>query len=106
VHLDLEVDAVEERAREPSEVPAARHGAAAAVESLPDRQPARARVGREHELEARGVPRAPGRALDDELAVLERLTKSLEHPRGELGRLVHEEHTSVRPGRRSGSRHA
>ena len=74
--LDLQVHAVEQRPGELAEVPSPLLAAARARQPLAHRLPARARVGRQDQLEARRVPGGAGRAVQHQLAVLERLPRA------------------------------
>ena len=76
VHPDAQVHPVEQRAGQPAQVAAPRDGGAHAV-GLPGRR-ARARVRRQHQLEARGVARHPVASRDPDLAVLHRRPQRLE----------------------------
>jgi hypothetical protein len=87
-HLHLQVDAVEQRARQPPLV--ARHGlgraAAGAAHAAARAQPAAgAGVHGGHELEARRKPRLARRARDGDDAGFQRLAQRLERGARELG---------------------
>ena len=66
-----------------------------------DRQPARARVGGEHQLEPGRVAHPGGQPGDGDLAGLQRLAQRVEHGRRELRRLVQEQHPAVGQRRRA-----
>ena len=103
-HVDVKIDAVEERTGESTEVPTPRHRRARTP--LPrSREPsARAGVRRHDELESGGVSRGTCGPMQHDLARLERLAQGLENARGELRGLVEEEDSRVRAGDRPRSR--
>ena len=85
-----QVEAIEERSREPPPVgldPLTR--ARAAVGPA-----ARARVHRGHELRVGGQAGSPPDPRDRHLAILERLAQGLEGVAGELGELVQKQHAA------------
>ena len=96
---ELQVDAVEERPRDAGEIATPDRRRTGAVFGRGVVVAARARVGREHELEAGGKRGHRVRPVDRDRARLERLPKHVEHCGGELGGLVEEQH-SVRRARR------
>ena len=93
-HLDVQVDAVDQRARQPALVVggAARIRAALAGEARLVGAPAAARVHGGDQHEARGIGHAMVGARDRDLAALERLAQRVERLRLEFGHLVEEEH--------------
>ncbi len=95
-HLDVQVDAVEDRAREPRPVGlgAARRADAAAHRVAVEA--AGAGVARAHEQGPRGKARADHRAGDVDAALLERLPQRVDRRRREGADLVEEEHPAVR----------
>jgi integrase len=99
-HLDVQVDAIDERARQPALVfgAAARVRAALAGESRLAGAAAAAGVHGGDQHETRGIGHAMVRPGDRDLTDLERLAQRIEHLRLELGQLVEEEH-SVRGSR-------
>ena len=95
-----QVDAVEQRARQPGPVAAALERAAGAG-GVAGGAGARTGVGGQDQLRpAREGGRAGG-PVDGDLPALQRLTQRVEHRPGELGRLVEEEHAAVRPAQRT-----
>src|SRR5947207_929842 len=91
--LHVQVDAVEQRTRQPSQVSVALGGCAQAP--IERRTAAATGVGRGDELEARGEIRDAAGARDGDAAVLERLAQRLEHVLLELRQLVQEQHPAV-----------
>ena len=97
-HLDVQVDAVEQRAGEPALI----FGGAALVRAAPAgkariaRLPAAARVHRADQHEARRIGDAIVRPHDRDLAGLQRLAQRVEHRRLEFGKLVEEQHAVMR----------
>src|SRR4030095_1660888 len=91
--LDLQVDAVEGRERQPAQVAIALGRRADA--RLQRGTAAPARVGGGDQLKARREVADPARASYRDPAVLQRLTQRLEHVLLELGQLVEEEHPTV-----------
>ena len=97
-HLDVQVDAVEQRAGEPRLIlaGAARQLAAMAGEAGLARAAAAARVHGGDQHEARRIGDAVVGARDRDLAALERLAQRVEHARIELGEFVEKQHAAVR----------
>src|SRR6185312_12834589 len=83
-HLHVQVDAVEQRARDA--LPVARDGEARAAARMAAMAAIAARAGihRRDELEARGKVRLPRRPRDGDAARLQRLAQDLEHGTAEL----------------------
>src|SRR6185295_17167704 len=98
-HLDVEVDAIEERSRDPRAI-ALDHGRRTAAEAAGvSEMPAGAGVERADETEAGGKGQ-PGAGPDDgDEALFERLAERLESVAAELRQLVQEEHAVVRQAR-------
>lgn len=105
-HFDVEVDAVEERPRQPRLIvgDAARIGAALAGEARVIGAAAAARVHRGDELKARRIGDAVVGAGDRDLAGFDRLPERIEHLRLEFGKLVEEEHAAMRKRNLAGLR--
>ena len=107
-HVDVQVDAVEQRAREARLIARELAVVAAAIAHAAAEPAAGARVRRCDELELGREGHVPPRARTRRRAVLEHLAQRLERPPLELGQLVEEEHAAVRErhlARRGGRRH-
>ena len=92
--LDVQVDTIEQRARQTPEVAVALRGRAEAT--IESGAAATARIGGRHELEAcRKIADSTG-ARDGHPAILHRLPQRLEDVLLELGQLVQEEHALIR----------
>ena len=81
-HLDLQVDAVKQRAADPALVAQDRVGRAAAVAAGVAELAARARIHRRNQLERGGEVGLACRARDDDASGLERLAQGLERALG------------------------
>ncbi len=103
VHLDAQVDAVQQRAGQLAEIASLGRRGADAV--LRIRRRARARVGRQHQLEARRIARHAVAAREPNLAVLQRCSQCLQRADPDLGALVEEQHAAVRTADRARSGH-
>ena len=93
--LHVEVDPVEQRARQPGGVAVQVGQAAAAGEPRVAQVPARAGIGRRHQGEAGREADAGHRPDHRHRPVLQRLAERLAGRPGELGQLVEEEHPMV-----------
>ena len=91
-HLELEIDAIEQRTGDPAAVPRDLIGRAAAARARMSEIAARTRIHRGDELEHGRELRLPGRARHADLSGLERLAEHFEHVTIELGQLVEEQH--------------
>src|SRR5438874_2370712 len=90
--FDVQIDAIEQRTRDPSAVAANVGGGASTLAAGVREEPTRARVHRRDEKERRGKRKRGLRPTDRDPALLHRLAKHLEHVARELGELVEEEH--------------
>ena len=104
---DDEIEAVEQRARQPVAIPVDLDRRAAALDGRVATRAARAEVHGRDELKAGREHRAAADARDRDRAVLERLPQCFEHRPGELGQLVEQQHAVMSerrlagPGRRT-----
>ncbi len=103
MHLDLEIDAVHQRARQLAQVAPLGPGVAQTVLRVGGR--ARARVRRHHQLEPGRIPGHPVAAGEPDLAVLQRGSQRLQHTGTDLGAFVEEQHAAVRPADRTRAGH-
>ena len=102
--LEVEIDAVEQGAREAGQVAGALRGRAGA--GLQGRAAAAAGIGGGDELEAGGEAGGARGAGDDDAGVLERLPQGLQDALGELGQLVEEQHAVMGEADLAGMRNA
>src|SRR5690606_7260570 len=96
IDLDMEVDAVEQRARDPRLVVGRAARRAAAGESWVAEVPTSTRVHCRDQLHSRGIGHMCIGASDVDLARFERLAERVEHGALELGQLVEKQYPQVR----------
>jgi hypothetical protein len=88
LEAQIDVDPIEQRTGEAARIPTDRLRRALAGAAGNAVLPARAGIGRDHELESRGIGRGDARAMQVNLAALERLAQGIEDGGGELSALV------------------
>ena len=94
-NIDLDVDAIQERPRQPGEVAPAPQGCAGALQPAPAALAAGTGVGRQNELEGGGEGRPPADPIDGDRTGLQGLAQAVQDAAGELRRLVEEEDSAV-----------
>src|SRR5712691_1275890 len=103
-HLDLDIDPIQQRSREPAAVARDLVGRAAAPAAEMSQIPARTGIHCADQLEARRIFGLAGGARDGDAAGFERLAQRFEHPAVELRQLVQKQHAVVREGYFAGAR--
>ena len=104
-HVDLQVDAVEQRPGNPGAITRHLIGVAAAFARCVAQIAAGAGVHRGHQLKARREIRLTRRARNRHAARLQRLAQHFEYAAVKLGQLVEEQHTVMRERNLAGARH-
>src|SRR5207248_8354032 len=94
-HLDVQIDAIEQRPRHASTIAIDHRRRAATATGGIAEPPARTRVHGSDELEGGREDDRPRPARDGDPPLLERLAERLEDVPPELRQLVHEEHAAV-----------